>query len=131
VKQLSLANIQFTLKQLIFSHRPAKFSFMIKTLLKLILSIFLGSKKDYDLTLENFAPHQQPATMRRSAKRPRLRTRDRLFWVLLSRFWTIWQEALIIVKPETVVRWHRKGFKLFWRRKPRTNKSATTGWVKG
>jgi len=45
----------------------------------------------------------------------RLRTKDRLFWVLLSLYWTNWQEALIIVKPETVIRWHRKGFKLFWR----------------
>jgi hypothetical protein len=92
---------------------------MIKTLLKLILNLLLGSKKDHDLTLENIALRQQLAAMRRSIKRPRLRKRDRLFWVLLSHFWTNWQEALIIVKPETVIRWHRKGFKLFWRFKSR------------
>ena len=57
--------------------------------------------------------------MKRSAKRPRLRNRDRLFWVLLSRFWRNWQEPLIVVKPETVIRWHRKGFKLFWKFKSR------------
>jgi len=45
--------------------------------------------------------------------------RDRLFWVVLSRLWSGWQEALIVVKPDTVVRWHRKGFKLFWRFKSR------------
>ena len=57
--------------------------------------------------------------MKRSAKRPRLRNRDRLFWILLSRFWRNWQEPLIVVKPETVIRWHRKGFKLFWKFKSR------------
>jgi hypothetical protein len=89
-------------------------------MLKLILSILLGSKKDYDLALENFALRQQLATMRRSAKRPQLRNRDRLFWILLSRFWNNWREALIIVNPDTVVRWHKKGFKLFWRFKSRS-----------
>ena len=57
--------------------------------------------------------------MKRSSKRPQLRPRDRLFWVLLSRLWSGWQDALIVVKPDTVVRWHRKGFKLFWRYKSR------------
>ena len=55
--------------------------------------------------------------MKRSAKRPRLRDRDRLFWILLSRFWRNWQEPLIVVKPETVIRWNRMGFKLFWKLK--------------
>jgi hypothetical protein len=40
---------------------------------------------------------------------------DRLFWVLLSRIWYLWRKSLVIVKPDTVVRWHRKGFKLFWK----------------
>jgi hypothetical protein len=57
--------------------------------------------------------------MKRSDKRPRLHNRDRLFWILLSRFWNNWQEPLIVVKPETVIRWHRKGFKLFWKFKSR------------
>jgi hypothetical protein len=57
--------------------------------------------------------------MKRSIKRPQLRSRDRLFWVLLSRFWSNWQEALIIVKPETVIGWHQKGFRLFWKFKSR------------
>jgi hypothetical protein len=46
-------------------------------------------------------------------KGPQIRNRDRLFWILLSRFWRGWLDALIVVKPDTVVRWHKKGFKLF------------------
>ncbi len=42
---------------------------------------------------------------------------DRLFWVLLSRIWSPWRKSLVIVNPDTVVRWHRKGFKLFWKLK--------------
>lgn len=45
--------------------------------------------------------------------------RDRIFWIIIRRFWNRWRDALIVVKPETVVRWHRKGFKLFWRWKSR------------
>jgi hypothetical protein len=88
---------------------------MMKLLLKLLLNILFGFKKKLDLTLENLALRQQLATMKRSIKRPRFRRRDRLFWILLSRFWNDWRKTLIIVKPETVVKWHRKGFKLFWR----------------
>ncbi|MBV8438641.1 MAG: IS3 family transposase [Silvibacterium sp.] len=47
--------------------------------------------------------------------RPRLAAHDRLFWVILRRFWTAWKGALLIVQPETVVRWHRSGFKLYWK----------------
>ncbi len=57
--------------------------------------------------------------MKQSIKRPKIRKRDRIFWVLLSRFWKRWTDVLIIVKPETVIRWHRKGFKLFWAFKSR------------
>ncbi len=57
--------------------------------------------------------------MKWSIKRPRLRSQDRLFWILLFRFWSNWREALVIVKPDTVVRWHKKGFKLFWKFKSR------------
>ena len=50
-------------------------------------------------------------------KRPRLRRRDRLFWAWLYRFWEDWRSSLVIVQPETVVRWHRQGFRLYWRKK--------------
>ena len=92
---------------------------MMKTLMTLILSILFGFEKTTDLALENLALRQQVAIMKRSAKRPRLRNLDRLFWILLSRFWRNWQVPLIVVKPDTVVRWHKKGFKLFWKFKSR------------
>ena len=107
------------LKLLTFWHGPATPSSMMKTLMKLILSILLEFEKTSDLALENLALRQQVSIMKRSAKRPLLRNRDRLFWILLARFWRNWQESLIIVKPETVIRWHRKGFKLFWKFKSR------------
>ncbi|UCF93561.1 MAG: hypothetical protein JSW39_05200 [Desulfobacterales bacterium] len=92
---------------------------MMKMLLRLLLSILLGPRKDSDLALENLALRQQVTAMKRSIKRPQLRSRDRLLWVVLSRFWSNWREALVIVKPDTVVRWHKKGFKLFWKFKSR------------
>ena len=58
--------------------------------------------------------HQLSVLQRRASKRPALRTSDRLFWVLLSRVWSQWPSALLIVKPETVIAWHRKGFRLYW-----------------
>ena len=91
----------------------------MKMLLKLILNILWGPQKDSDLALENLVLRQQLAILKRPKKRPQIRTKDRLFWIILSRFWNNWRQALIVVKPETVIRWHRKGFKLFWRFKSR------------
>src|SRR5882672_1073819 len=47
--------------------------------------------------------------------RPRLSPLDRAFWVFLSRFWRHWRSALVLVRPETVIRWHRKAFRGYWR----------------
>ncbi len=68
-----------------------------------------------DLAAENLALRQQLAILQHKSKRPRLRRRDRIFWALLSRIWADWRSALLIVQPDTVVRWHRQGFKLYWR----------------
>jgi len=72
-----------------------------------------------ELAAENLALRQQLAVQQRSAKRSRLRQRDRIFWVWLSRFWSSWRSAVLIVKPDTVVRWHRQGFRLYWTWKSR------------
>jgi transposase InsO family protein len=72
------------------------------------------------LAVENLALRQQLAVLRRSVKRPRLQRRDRLFWSWLSRVWPEWRSAIIIVKPETVIGWHRQGFRLVWRWKSRS-----------
>ena len=66
------------------------------------------------LVLENLASRHQLAVLQRAAPRPRLRTSDRLFWVLLSRLWSGWADAVSIVQPATVIRWQRSGFKLYW-----------------
>lgn len=67
------------------------------------------------IAAENLALRHQLGVLQRSVKRPRLHQRDRVFWVWLSRFWPDWRSSLLIVKPETVIRWHREGFKLYWR----------------
>jgi len=80
-------------------------------------------KSPAQLRLENIALRQQLVVLRRSApKRLRLTSADRIFWVSLRHVWSDWKSALMIVKPETVVTWHRKGFRLFWRWKIRGGK---------
>ena len=74
------------------------------------------------LAFENLALRQQLAVNKHSVKRPKLRPRDRVFWVLLSHLWVNWRSALAIVQPETVIKWHRMGFKLYWRWKSRAGK---------
>ena len=71
------------------------------------------------LVAENLPLRQQLAVLRASVSRPRLRPRDRVFWVWLSRLWPGWKSLLVIVQPETVIKWHRQGFKLYWRWKSR------------
>ena len=92
---------------------------MISTLLRTLISTLASHRK---LVLENLALRQQIVVLQRFAKRPRLKTQDRVFWVLLSRIWSGWRDSLSVVKPETVIRWHRKGFRLYW-----TWKSRRTG----
>jgi len=63
---------------------------------------------------------KQLAVFQRKQSRPKLRRIDRLFWIVLRSLWPCWTESLIIVKPETVVSWHRAGFRLFWRWRSRS-----------
>ena len=63
--------------------------------------------------------HQRLVLQRSPPRRPRLVNADRWLWAWLSRSWTDWRAALVIVKPETVVAWHRQGFRLFWTWKSR------------
>jgi hypothetical protein len=72
-----------------------------------------------DLALENLALRQQLVLLRRRSKRPQFGRLDRLFWVWLSRQWAGWREALHVVRPQTVIRWHRQGFRAFWTWKSR------------
>jgi hypothetical protein len=72
-----------------------------------------------DLALENLALRQQLVLLRRRSKRPQFGRLDRLFWLWLSNQWAAWREALHVVRPKTVIRWHRQGFRAFWTWKSR------------
>src|SRR2546422_10245396 len=67
-----------------------------------------------DLALENLALRQQLALLSRRSKRPRFGRLDRAFWLWLSNRWSGWRQALHLVRPETVIRWRRQGFRAFW-----------------
>ena len=92
---------------------------MIWLLRSLLAGAFSGLRDRRDLAIENLALRQQLAIFKRRGKPPRLAKADRAFWVLLSRAWVGWKDVLVIVKPDTVIGWHRKGFRLFWTWKSR------------
>ena len=74
----------------------------------------------HELQLENLALRQQILIFERQVKKPQFRDRDRAFWVILSRFWPDWRNPLRLVKPETVIAWHRQSWRLFWRWKSKS-----------
>jgi hypothetical protein len=89
-------------------------SAVLSALLASALSLF-GSR--VALQLEILALRHQLGILQRSVKRPKLSASDRYLWARLSQFWSGWRSALLIVQPETVIGWHRRGFRLFWTRK--------------
>jgi len=98
--------------------------------MKAVLSAFLSMLRSClrsraSIQIEILAlRHQLAVLQRQTTKRPGLRSADRLLWVILSRVWAQWCSALVIVKPETVIAWQRKGFRLYWRWKSRGGKSG-------
>jgi len=97
---------------------------MFDLFLSLLGALLSAFRTQADLALENLALHQQLANLRRTSGRPRLRKSDRAFWLVLSRLWSRWTDVLVVVKPDTVVRWHRAGFRLFWRWKSHSRRPA-------
>ena len=85
---------------------------IIRGLCQFVVSA-LGRKRE--LILENAALRHQLLVLNRQSKAPRIENRDRLFWITLLRLWPDWGGALSLVQPVTVVRWHRKGFRAYWR----------------
>lgn len=67
-----------------------------------------------DMSLEIVALRQQVAVLKRKRPRPVLNRIDRLFWTILRSVWPRWTDILVIVKPATVVAWHRAGFRFYW-----------------
>ncbi len=86
-----------------------------------MIYVFLGAlfRRQAELAAEILALRQQLAVLEHTSKRPRLRKSDRIFWAWLSRLWSNWRSVLVIVQPETVIRWHQQGFRLYWRWKSR------------
>jgi putative transposase len=82
-------------------------------------TLFSALRSHSAFALENLALRHQLDVLQRNAKRPRLTYLDRTRWVILSRFWADWRKPLIFVQPETVIRWHKRGFRLYWKWKSR------------
>jgi transposase InsO family protein len=89
---------------------------MFDLFLQLIRFIPSFFKTRVSLQIENLALRHQLCVLRRSVKRPKIRPADRFIWSLLSRVWTDWKDALIFVKPDTVICWQRRRFKDYWTR---------------
>ena len=87
---------------------------MLRQLRLLFVTLVRFFRSRRDLLLENMVLRQQLAVLRRRHPQPRFACSDRLLWVILRRIWSGWKQALILVQPETVARWHRAGFKLYW-----------------
>ena len=90
--------------------------FLLRLVWAVVRALFA---RNADLVAENLALRQQLIVFRRRVGRPRLRRRDRIFWLWLARSWSGWRDTLIVVKPATVIRWHRQGFKYYWAWKSR------------
>ncbi len=87
---------------------------MFRLLWAIVVALSSGFWSRRGLMLENLALRQQLSTVLQK-RRPRIGLVDRAFWVVLRRVWTRWSDAVAIVRPETVIGWHRAGFSLYWR----------------
>src|SRR5882762_3422059 len=94
---------------------------MVTLFVSLLFSVSACLRTRATLQAGILALRHQLLVLQRSndGHRVRLRATDRLLWAWLSRLWTGWRSALVIVKPETVIAWHRKGFRLYWTWKSR------------
>jgi transposase InsO family protein len=86
--------------------------FLLKLILRALCTLALSRRS---LVLENLALRQQLATLGHHGRRLKLGTVDRIFWVALRDLWPDWRSVLVIVKPATVVAWHRRAFRTYWR----------------
>jgi putative transposase len=96
---------------------------MLDVVWLLLTTVQAATRARQDLVLENLLLRHQLAVLTRPTRRrshARLRLWDKLLWVLARQFGAGWREHLSFVTPETVVRWHRQGWRLFWRWKSRS-----------
>jgi putative transposase len=88
---------------------------VLETILSFLAASRVFFRSRSDTALEVLALRQQIAVLKRKRPRPKLNSWDRLFWTILRQCWSRWTDVLVLVKPDTVVGWHRAGFRLYWR----------------
>jgi hypothetical protein len=100
---------------------------MKSVLVSFLLTLRTAAHSRAELQLEVLAlRHQLQVLQRTRPRRVRLAKTDRWLWVVLSRIWTGWRTALVVVKPKTVIAWHRQGFRLWWTWKSRRRMGRPT-----
>ncbi len=96
--------------------------FVVFLLTLIIQALQTACRSKGELVLENLALRQQVTALKQQRPRPHLHDSDRVFWLALRRGWARWADLLIIVKPETVVDWHRRRFRRHWTKISRRGK---------
>ena len=99
---------------------------MLDLILMTISSLLTGFRGQAALQVENIALRHQLIVLQRNQKPKRLVLKpvDRCLWVWLSIFWSAWRSALLMLKPETIIAWHRQGFRWYWTWKVRHGKAG-------
>jgi putative transposase len=101
---------------------------MYNVLISVFAALASTLRSRASLPVEILALRHQLAVLQRTNKRRiRLRASDRVFWLLLSRLWPEWRKCLLLVKPDTVIAWHRRGFRLYWKCKSHRGKQGRPG----
>lgn len=101
---------------------------MYPVLTSVLAGVFSAFRTRASLQFEILALRHQLAILQRTKKRRvPLRAVDRLLWVAVYRLWPEWRKALVLVKPDTVIGWHRKGFRFYWRWKSRRGQTGRPG----
>ena len=102
-----------------------KFIYILRLFWLFLMRRFLHPlrlRENHRLRAENLLLRQQLVTLNRRNKRPKIDNSFRFFWILARKFSDNWRESLYLVKPATVITWHRNAFKLFWKLKSRAGK---------
>ena len=101
---------------------------MRDVLISVLAALASSFRTRASLQIEILALRRQLGVFQRTERRRlRLGASDRLLWVTLLRFWAGWREALMLVKPETVIGWHRRGFRFYWKLKSSRGRTGRPG----
>jgi putative transposase len=105
---------------------------VLEFIFSILAAIRVSFRSRGDIAIEVLALRQQIAVLKRRRPRPTLNSLDRLFWTTLRRFWSRWTDVLVIVRPETVIGWHRAGYRLYWRwrSRPRSGRPKITAEIR-